>query len=112
MPAEMSHRRILISLKTEFASPGAGSSIVLVGCSEEGAAHSNSQNRRAAPAGCTGGALARRVVELYVTREVVLSEGAKYELISSSGESLGSIRAYGDHNNHAAYFPMGCAPGG
>jgi secreted PhoX family phosphatase len=113
-PAGMTRRRFLTFLGTGSAALAAGSTGVLVGCSEgqEGANQQGSQNGEAAQAPAGGGGPSFRPIEPTDKDDLVLPEGFGYEIIRSSGDPLGGGLTYGDHNDFVAYFPIDALEGG
>ena len=117
-PSGMSRRRFLTFLGTGSAALAAGSAGVLTGCAEseeQGSANQESQNGESAP---TGGQQAGgkpsffKAIEPSDKDDLVLPEGFRYEIIRSSGDSLGGGLTYGDHNDFVAYFPIDTLEGG
>jgi secreted PhoX family phosphatase len=119
-PAEkgMSRRHFLTYLGTGSAALAAGSSGVLAGCarSEEGATSEDEQGNEQARAEARNGNGASpgffKPIEATDEDDLVLPEGFKYDLIRSSGDSLGGGMVYGDHNDYVAYFPIDTLEGG
>jgi len=108
----MTRRRFLTYLGVGSAALTVGSTGVLPGRVEaqqqQGANKAGTQNGKAA----SGGAAPFKPIEPSDTDELVLPEGFKYEIIRSSGDPLTSDRAYGDHNDYVAYFPIDTLEGG
>ncbi len=117
-PADgMSRRRFLTFLGTGSAALAAGSSGVLVGCAEgeEGGQQGGQQgeNGSAGSAGSSGGQKASfGPIQPSDEDDIKLPDGFKYEVVRSSGDSLGGGMVYGDHNDFVAYFPADALEGG
>jgi secreted PhoX family phosphatase len=115
--AGMTRRRFLTYLGAGSAALTAGSAGVLTGCAqgqEEGATGGGAQDGGQEQGGSAGsGAEAFfKPIEPSDADDLILPEGYKYDLILSSGDSLGGGMVYGDHNDYVAYFPIDTLEGG
>ena len=113
-PAGISRRRFLTFLGTGSAALAAGSSGVLVGCAEgeeQGSGAQSSQNGEAVRVGGNGRP-SFGPVQPSADDDVILPQGFKYDVVRSSGDSLGGDMVYGDHNDYVAYFPIDTLDGG
>ena len=113
--AGMTRRRFLTFLGVGSAALTAGSAGVLTSCGAEGQQEGGA--REDAPAAAQGqagsGAEAFfKPIEPSDADDLILPEGYKYEVIRSSGDSLGGGMVYGDHNDYVAYFPIDTLEGG
>jgi uncharacterized protein len=115
----ISRRRFLTFLGTGSAALAAGSSGVLVGCAEgeEGGQQGGSQeeNGSSGSAGSPGGqsgAASFGPIQPSDEDDIKLPEGFRYEIVRSSGDSMGGGMVYGDHNDFVAYFPVDALDGG
>jgi uncharacterized protein len=115
-PSGMSRRRFLTFLGTGSAALAAGSSGILAGCAEGEEQGQNAQgsqeNGTSQTAGGQRGGASFRPVEPSDRDDIVLPEGFGYEILRSSGDSLGGDMVYGDHNDFVAYFPADALDGG
>ncbi len=116
-PADgMSRRRFLTFLGTGSAALAAGSSGVLVGCAE--GEEQGQQGQASQESGSSGGAAGRQAraaftpVQPSEDDDIVLPDGFRYDVVRSSGDSLGNDQVYGDHNDFVAYFPTDALDGG
>ena len=113
-PAGISRRHFLTFLGTGSAALAAGSGGVLVGCAEgeeQGSGAQPSQNGEAVQVGGNGRP-SFGPVRPSADDDVVLPQGFKYDVVRSSGDSLGGDMVYGDHNDYVAYFPIDTLDGG
>ena len=101
----MTRRRFLTYLGAGSAALTAGSAGVLPGSAEAQQQGANKTGAQDGKAASVGGA-PFKPIEPSDADELVLPEGYKYEVIRSSGDPLTSDRAYGDHNDYVAYFPI------
>ncbi len=110
-PLGMTRRRFLTYLGAGSAALTAGSAGMLSGSAEaqqQAASNAEAQNGKSA----SGGGTPFKPIKPSDADELVLPEGYKYEVIRSSGDPLTSDRAYGDHNDYVAYFPIDTLEGG
>ncbi|MDP9485237.1 MAG: PhoX family protein, partial [Actinomycetota bacterium] len=113
----MTRRRFLTFLGAGSAALTAGSTGVLAGCAQgqdEGAAAGGAQDGGQGQGGDAGaGAEAFfEPIEPSDADDLILPEGYKYDLVLSSGDSLGGGMVYGDHNDFVSYFPIDVLEGG
>ena len=107
----VSRRRFLTFLGMGSAALAAGSSGLLVGCAEgeEGGQQGGSQERSSSgSSGSSGGQQAAAPfgpIQPSDEDDIKLPDGFKYEVVRSSGDSMGRDMVYGDHNDFVAYFP-------
>ncbi len=116
-PSGMSRRRFLTFLGTGSAALAAGSAGVLTGCAEseeQGSAKQESQNGESTPTGvkADGSPSFFKAIMPSDKDDLVLPDGFGYEIVRSSGDSLGGGMVYGDHNDFVAYFPIDTLEGG
>ncbi|MDP9456472.1 MAG: DUF839 domain-containing protein [Actinomycetota bacterium] len=113
----MTRRRFLTYLGAGSAALTAGSAGVLTGCAQvqdEGATGGGAQEGGQEQGGSagTGAEAFFKPIEPSDADDLILPEGYKYEIIRSSGDSLGGGMVYGDHNDYVAYFPIDALEGG
>ena len=117
-PAGVSRRRFLTFLGTGSAALVAGSAGILgcsngsQGASQNGSDEAGGQQAQSSAGSQGGGGTFFKPVEASDADELRLPEGFKYEIVRSSGDSMGSGMVYGDHNDYVAYFPIDMLDGG
>ena len=116
-PAGVS-RRFFTFLGTGSAALVAGSAGILgcsngsQGASQNGSDEAGGQQAQSSAGSQGGGGTFFKPVEASDADELRLPEGFKYEIVRSSGDSMGSGMVYGDHNDYVAYFPINMLDGG
>ena len=115
-PGGMSRRRFLTFLGTGSAALAAGSSGVLAGRAgaQEQAQQDGSREDDGSSGSPNGGQAAASFDPIQPSDEddIKLPDGFKYEVVRSSGDSMGGDMVYGDHNDFVAYFPINALDGG